>query len=234
MNWDGITINLVSEAIGIAFTVFGVDELIKFRHKRKWYAVHQFFWDVVSEECMRLNESFAEWLTLISNFIPSTTSQLHPPIESQRKGSSFGNRSINFDVYDGIQPFGCDFARFAAMAKKGQTDQFLSEFLKVLGPIVLDNDVRNDSLWQRLAIRISPSLSRLEQLVTTHGSLIEPRLAFAVLRLNRDLDNIRRGTDTYSHISANASLSEWSDHLDRSMQSALAALLALNAAARKQ
>jgi hypothetical protein len=231
VDWGGLGLNLLSEAIGIAFTLFGVDKLIQYRHNRRWQEVHGFFWKIVWEECGRLNAAFAVWLTRLSNHVSvvhkrQQSVQASPDPEAPDRGMH--KRS----AYSGLQPFGYDFAQFAGLANRQQIVLFLNEFIEVLGPVLNSEGVRVDALWQELASALALPLTRLEQLIVTNASLIEPGLAFAVLSLTRDLQHLRRGADPYNHISANASLTEWSDHIDLSMQSALAAVLKLNLAAR--
>jgi hypothetical protein len=231
MDWNGLAFNLLSEAIGIAVTVLVIDRLLEYREQRRWRAVREFFWRAVEEECLRLNDAFGAWLRRIRELAPTIEGLERQPAAHATSNAKPVVLEIPAAAPD-LDTVG-DFATFAARARPQEIVSFVDVFLSLFGPVVKHERVREDEVWSQLGQSISAPLARLEQLITTHSSLIEPQLAFAVLCFNRDLDYLRRGADLLAYVqSPNAALSDWSINLDKSMYHALLALLELNVTVR--
>ena len=172
-----LTMNLLSEAIGILFTVLLVDRVLVWRRRRRWRHVRQGFLSVAQSRSRNLVHAWSDWLTGLAEKAREPSVAV---IDSHGVRLTSPDRRLALEELLG-RPLGSELATFAAQADGKKRRQAMRRLLPFLVEYLSADLGGLDSLSARLSVE-SEALS--EQIGRFSGFVEpEPDLAFPVITL---------------------------------------------------
>ena len=175
MDWNGLWLNLLSEGLGILFTVLIIDRLLAWRERRSWDRVREIFLaqsEFVSDSVWK---EFEIWLEALAQF------QDEAPGSQERASAGTAVLAHFNELYSTSNtraPRSKD-AEFAAIATQLQ---------KALESSVFPQPLRLHPSWTAFRGAVSPILDRFERVIAGYSPLVTPEFAVIGMQLRRDLD----------------------------------------------
>lgn len=179
MDWNGLGLNLLSEAIGIAATVFLVDRLIKRREDRSWRQVRETLLEQAQFVSEKVWASFEIWFEALD-----TT----------------GSRQVESTFNELF-----DLASVAALSAVGENrlQTAADQLAAALKADVLPTSLAEDRHWTKFYQDVFPLLQSFESLAARYAAVMDPELSLITIRIRRDIDLLdvlsRAPQQTFDH-----------------------------------
>lgn len=210
--------NLISEAIGIAVTVFIIDRLIFRRERKRWRRTEYYFWLSANNESQSIISALQRWLYKLKEH----SCRLTPRTENNSPGSAVSPES---SFSDSIENISYEFPTFSNSEQR--IVEFSRKFLERYSDVIRDYDFRESSAWIELSTALEGPVGRLVELTAmTMVTANEPKFASSVMRIVQNMGHLRGAP--YSLLNMGAAYDEWAEHLDKSMCDFLAEVLQLS------
>lgn len=181
MDWDGLRLNLASEAIGILVTVFGVDLLLRRHEQRAWRSVREVFLkqaDVVVDKLWTFSE---EWLGAMAQDWPAHAGWAHVSHEAAHRENCEGVIR-DFEALYEMSSVQAPRSRAAAISDlaPGLQQRLAAGFFP--------RPLQAHLAWASFRGRAFPLLESFDRLLSSYASLVDPELALIGIQLHRDRD----------------------------------------------
>src|SRR5262245_47157231 len=217
MDWSSLEAalipNLISEAMGILFTVLLVDRLLARRERRRWRLVHAFLVSEAKTACDGINAAWAEWLTTVATDVaemePSEATQsiLHTLGYSKEVGSEAITVAVERSWG---RPVGSAFQRLANPHLLNRTvgRSFLEEALHHLVLYLVRRPLPEaHPSWRGLQERLRGPVCKLLEVMNRYATIVplDPDFAIPVIRLHLEMNNLESGA--YKQLASAGSIS---------------------------
>lgn len=177
-----LTANLISEAIGIAITVFLVDRTIALRRRRRWRHVRSSFMHAAAYDSRRLLLAWQEWLLALAKRHISPLDSIDARLYTERQRcASAGAEALKGVLGDPVGQGLWAFARKTDVPIGGQ------DLWRSLHSYLMER------MWGRgttslslLVTELSPPAHSLAELIARFASVVdpEPALALSIIKMS--------------------------------------------------
>lgn len=187
-----LTPNLISEGIGILFTVLVLARLLVWREKRRWREVRELFLVSANRSCQSILQAWHDWFAVIAS------AGVHAPLADSDRALLLEGGYYALDeqhvsrlmrIYFG-DPLGTNLVARGSYLDRSSIKEANKTLVPYLASRVLP---QGHPGWAQLYEQIRPPVQKLSDLVDRFSTLVDPELALAVIRLSIDLDNLESG-----------------------------------------
>lgn len=187
-----LTLNLVSEGIGILVTILFVGRLLVWNERRRWREVRGLFLAQADRASQKIISAWGAWLLTVAEEAHSgrlTRTDRTFLLEMGYYALEDEATALLASAYLGRPP-GASLEAFAKTCNSKGIDEMIRSLVPYLASKVLPSGHPG---WAELYEKMNAPVQKLSDLVDRYSTIVDPEFARSVIRLSIDLDNLESG-----------------------------------------